>query len=111
MPVKDKAIVLRAGIVTVASLTAGAQRVDTRDRLENLSVQLWNFRNAKMDPATIALLRAAVPNPHYALTWAQEITRRGGAIVEDPLPGNPYHALVSGVTAQELYDIFKVNKH
>lgn len=111
MTVKDKAIVLRAGNVTVATLNTGAERVDTRDRLENLSVQLWNFGNAKMDPATIALLLAAVPHPHYALTWAREITRKGGTIVENPLPGNPYHALVSGITAQELYDILKINKH
>lgn len=111
MTVKDKAIVLRAGNVTVASLTAGAERVDTRDLLENLSVQLWNFGSAKMDTPTITLLRAAVPNPHYALTWAREITRKGGRIAENPLPGNPYHALVSGITAQDLYDILKINKH
>jgi hypothetical protein len=112
MPITNKRVViLRAGIVTEASIRAGAEKVDTIDKVYNLSVQA-TAGTAKQDAATTALLLAGVPNPHYALTFAGNIIDKGGTIEYDPiLPGNPHHALVSNITVEDLYEIFKINKH
>ena len=117
MPVKSQAIILRRGYVTKKSIEEGADRVDTRDRVENLSVQLLNSNTAKMTPATYALLMGPLPPGRYALCRAHQITAKGGTIVEDPLPGvggnppNPHHALVSGITVDDLWDILRKNQH
>jgi len=113
--VQDKAVVLRAGVVTVDALRQGAERVDTNDVLYNLSVQV-SAGPAKQDQATINQLLAAVPNAHYALTFAQNILQaktvgQTPKVERDPLAGNPLHGLVSGITAEDLYQILKINKH
>lgn len=108
--VQNQAVVLRAGIVTPDSIRAGAERVDTTDHVYNLSVQV-SAGTAKQDDKTIALLLASVPNTHYALTFAVNITNKGGTIVRDPIPGNALHGLVSGITVDDLYAILKINKH
>jgi hypothetical protein len=106
----EKVVVLRAGDVTEQSLEQGAEKVDTRDKVYNLSVQV-TASGAKQDDATIKQLMQAVPNKNYALTFAKAILDMGGVIEYDPLDGNPYHGLVSNITYQDLYDIFKINKH
>jgi hypothetical protein len=112
MPITNrKVVILRAGIVTEASIRAGAESVDTIDKVYNLSVQA-TAGTAKQDTPTITMLRAAVPNPHYALTFAGSIMDKGGTIEYAPIvPGNPRHALVSNITVEDLYEIFKINKH
>ena len=103
-------VILRAGVVTPDSIRNGAEWVDTIDKVYNLSVQA-SPKTAKQDPATVNLLLAAVPNQHYALTFASNIIKKGGTIKKDPVHGNPYHALVSDITVEDLYAIFNINKH
>jgi hypothetical protein len=106
----EKVVVLRAGVVTEQSLEEGAEKVDTQDKVYNLSVQVTPS-GAKQDDATINELLQAIPNAHYALTFAKPILDKGGVIEYAPLPGNPYHGLISNITYQDLYAIFKINKH
>lgn len=111
MPITNKRVViLRAGDVTKDSIRGGAERVDTRDKVYNLSVQATQG-TAKQDPNTIYELLRAIPNAHYALTFSGNIIDKGGTIEYDPLPTNPYHALVSNISIDDLFDIFKINKH
>lgn len=111
MPITNKRVViLRAGIVTKDSIRAGAEKVDTRDMVYNLSVQATPG-TAKQDDATVAELLTYVPNQHFALTFSENIINKGGVIEYDELPINPYHALVSNISIDDLYDIFKINKH
>jgi hypothetical protein len=110
MPVTNKKVViLRAGIVTPDSIRGGAVKVDTRDKVYGLSVQATQG-TAKQDDATITELLKAIPNAHYALTFAGNIIDKGGVIEYDPLPMNPYHATVSNISIDDLYDILKINK-
>ena len=111
MPITNGSVViLRAGVVTADSLRNGAERVDTIDKVYNLSVQATPG-TAKQDTKTITMLLAAIPNQHYALTFSSNIIKKGGTIDYNPLPGNPYHALVSNITVDDLYKIFNINKH
>jgi hypothetical protein len=112
----SNAVVLRGGIVTEDSIRSGAEWVDTIDKVYNLSVQITPG-TAKQDTATINMLLGPIPNAHYALTFAINILNKGGTIAPNPIlpgpgnPGNPYHALVSGITVEDLFNIFKINKH
>jgi len=111
MPITNKKVViLRAGIVTKDSIKNGAESVDTRDKVYNLSVQA-TLGTGRQDNATITMLLAAVPNPHYALTFAGSIIDKGGTIEYAKLDNNNNHALVSNISIDDLYDIFKINKH
>ena len=111
-PIKErKVVILRAGIVTKDSIRDGAESVDTIDKVYNLSVQA-TAGAAKQDDKTVQMLLAAIPNAHYALAFAGSIIDKGGTIRYKPiLPGNPHHALVSDISIDDLYDIFKGNKH
>jgi len=111
MPITNGSVViLRAGVITPDSIRKGAEKVDTRDKVYNLSVQA-TAGTAKQDTPTINALRAAVPNEHYALTFSSNIIKKGGVIEYNPLPGNQYHALVSNITVDDLYAILNINKH
>jgi hypothetical protein len=116
MSIKSQAIILRRGQATQVNIRNSAERVDTRDRVENVSVQLLNSNTAKMTPATYALLMGPLPPGQYALCRAHQIIAEGGTIVEDPLPAiggnpaNPYHAHVSGITVDDLWEILRKNQ-
>lgn len=106
----DKVVVLRAGVVTEDSIRDGAESVDTIDKIYNLSVQLTP-KGAKQDQSTVDELLKAIPNKHYALSFAGPILKKGGKIHYDPLGNNPYHGLVSDITVDDLLKILKINKH
>lgn len=106
---KDHRVVLRAGVVDEANIRNGA-KVDTIDKVINLSVQVTKG-TAKQDQNTIQQLLKAVPNNHYALTFAQNILDKGGTITLNALDDNPLHALINNITVHDLVEIFKINKH
>jgi hypothetical protein len=108
---KPNSIVLRAGVVTETQIRNGAH-VDHEDIVSDLSVQVWDSNTEKFtDWKTIAKLRAPVPNPSYALARAHDFTDLGGTIKWDRLPNNQYHALLSGLTVDQIVKIFSRNQY
>jgi hypothetical protein len=87
MPItKKRIVILRAGTITAKAIRKGAERVDTVDKVYNLSVQA-TLVPGKQDAPTTAMLLAAVPHANYALTYS------------------------SNITVDDLVEIFKINKH
>jgi hypothetical protein len=107
MPITNgKIVVLRGGECSITEFEKGAEKIDTRGKLYNLSVQLSDG-TAKIDDPTIQSLLTAIPNKRYSVVFAQRIMDKGGTIERDPLPNNPRHGLVSNITAADLYDVMK----
>lgn len=106
MPITGNTVVVRGGQCTVAAFENGAERVDTQDKLYNLSVQLSDG-TAKLNDATFNALLAPTPYTHGSAVFAQRIMDKGGKIERNPIPGNPQHGLVSNITAADLYDVMK----
>lgn len=69
--------------------------IDTAGRAHGVSVQ------AGTEPLE-TLVRGHIPHGQIGVTTAGEIRRAGGTIVRDPLPGNPWHCLVSCITPEDL---------
>ena len=108
---KRNAIVLRAGVVTETQIRNGAH-VDHEDIVSGLSVQVWDTNNDSFrDHKVILKLLAAVPNQSYALARAHDITGAGGTIRWSRLPNNQYHALLSGLTVEQVVKIFSQNQY
>lgn len=116
----DNLIVMRGGSeVSVDSLQkkvdSGTEKVDTQDKLQSLSVQVWPVSGAKMDDlkAINPMAEAIAPIEGYTLTRSDNILKKGGVITFDPIkgvpgkPDNPYHALVSNITIDDLVSVFK----
>lgn len=113
----DDFIVMRFGQeVTVKELESPAnpkkspEPVDTQDKLTGLSVQVWPVKGAKFDDQKmLAELTKALPGTQegYTLTRSGSILKRGGTITFKAIPGNDYHAEVSGITVPDLVDCFK----
>ena len=51
---------------------------------------------------SVGELATGIKNGQIGVTTAAEIRAAGGSVEPDPLPNNPYHALVSGLTADQL---------
>ena len=111
MTIKDNAIVLRAGTVTDASVRKGA-KVDHDNMVTGLSVQVWNDNNTSFThKQTLLKLLAPVPNEAYALARAKDITEAGGEIKWQKVTGNPYHAVINGLTVDQIVSIFARNQY
>jgi hypothetical protein len=81
--------------------------VDTQEKLLGLSVQVWPRSSAKFtDTDMRTAMTKPVPNTSYTLTRSDAILKKGGTITFNSLEGNPYHALVSGITVEDLVGCF-----
>lgn len=109
--IHDNAIVLRGGTVTDKSVRDGAASVQG-DVVKGLSVQVWDSHNGSFThKQTLLKLLAPVPNEAYALARAKDITDAGGEIKWQKVVGNPYHAVINGLTVDDIVSIFKRNQY
>jgi hypothetical protein len=56
--------------------------------------------------ATLDELTTTIPNGQVGVTTVGDIRATGGSVVPDPLPNNPYHANMSGITPQQAELLF-----
>jgi hypothetical protein len=96
----DSAYVIRGGTCTPDSFARGSGvQADDDDKLSGVSVNSAANR-------TIGQLTQGVPHRQVGVTTVGDIRRAGGQVVPDPTRGNPHHALVSGVSAAKLSELF-----
>ena len=55
---------------------------------------------------TSEVLSSFLPHGTIGVTTLHSVIAAGGTITPDPLPGNPYHALLSGLTAEQGVALF-----
>jgi hypothetical protein len=96
----DSTLVVRGGTCTADSFTKGSGvKTDAQGKLSGVSV------NAAAN-LTLDQLTKGVPHNQVGVTTVGAINQAGGQVVPDPTKGNPNHALVSGVSAAQLSQLF-----
>ncbi|HEY8546147.1 MAG TPA: hypothetical protein VIL36_13905 [Acidimicrobiales bacterium] len=120
--IKDNAIVMRGGHVTERAIRDAGEnkpatrsrpaqkrtlRIDTRDVVTEMSVQVWNDNTAKFtDAEVLRELQRPITHGGFALARTKDITRLGGTIRWQEMQGNPYHAVVDGLTVHQVVEVF-----
>jgi hypothetical protein len=79
--------------------------VNEKNQIEGLSV------NVSLKGETWQKLAALLPNNQVGLTTVKEIIKKGGRIQYRPSQSNPYHAEISGLTIEQLQELFNVRKN
>ncbi|MGI8425038.1 MAG: flavoredoxin [Actinomycetota bacterium] len=93
----DPSLVVRGGLTAEESfLRASGVKIDSNGRLEGISVQSAPDRSVK------ELVGFWVPHKRIGVTTAGKIRAAGGYLLKEPLRNNPYHCVVSGLTAAQL---------
>lgn len=114
MSIKDKAIVLRAGVVTTKQITDGC-RIDTNGNVSGLSVQVWDTNTDSMTDRRIITKLLAPLQPitynSWAVARARDFTAIGGTVTWKQLRGNPLHAEISGLSVDQIVTIFSRNQY
>jgi RHS repeat-associated protein len=101
----DSALVVRGGLTTADRLASGSGvTVDASGNLSGLSVQSANG-------ASVGDLAGALPNKQIGVTTVGDVRAAGGEVVPDPLPGNPNHCEMCGVTPQKASELFQPQKN
>jgi RHS repeat-associated protein len=96
----DSALVVRGGVPTATQLTKGAESIATDGTLSGVSVQSANG-------ATVEQLSQGIPNNQIGVTTVGDVRAAGGDVVSTPIPDNPCHCDMSGVTAEQGSKLFK----
>lgn len=97
----DDALVVRGGQCTSESLASGSGvTTGAAGNLQNLSVNSF-------PGMSVADLSTTFPHKQVGVTTVGHIRGAGGNVTPDPLPDNPYHALVSDIDAQTLSDLLR----
>jgi hypothetical protein len=95
-----KIIVVRGGLCKPDSFTKGTGvETDAQGKLSGVSV------NAAAG-LTLEQLTTTIRHNQVGVTTVGAIQEAGGQVVPDPTKGNPNHALVSGVSAAQLSQLF-----
>jgi hypothetical protein len=74
--------------------------------IKNPDGTLSNISVNSYPGATLDELTAGIPNKQVGVTTVGDVMRVGGEVIPDPLPDNPYHALVNNVTSQQAERLF-----
>lgn len=99
-PLPDEAIVCRGGTCTAQRFLEGSGVTINRDgRLDGISV------NASAE-AGLKALSASIPNRQLGVTSVGAIRQAGGDITPSPTSRNPYHCVMSGLTADTAQRLF-----
>ncbi|MGH6997273.1 MAG: hypothetical protein ACREEO_03715 [Phenylobacterium sp.] len=97
----DDALVVRGGQNLPENIASGSGvTIDAAGRAHGVSVQ------AGTEPLE-TLVRGHIPHGQIGVTTAGEIRRAGGTVIRDPLPGNPWHCLVSCITPEDLSGLLR----
>lgn len=93
----DGAFVVRGGLNTVELLEEGTGvTIDEAGNLSGLSV---NSASGK----TVAELAAGLPYGRIGVTTIGAVRAAGGEVHPDPIPPNPDHCLLNGLTAEDIH--------
>jgi hypothetical protein len=97
----DDTPVCRGGSCKANNFITGAENVNPDDgTLSGVSV------NSKPGVSLEELTSVKIPHPKVGITTVGAVRAAGGNVVPNPLPDNPYHALMSGITATTAEDLF-----
>jgi hypothetical protein len=92
----DDAIVVRGGLNTADRISSGTGVwTDSSGLVHDVSVNSANG-------VSLPDLAAGIKNNQIGVTTVGDIRAAGGSVKPDPIPGNPYHCLVSGISAAAL---------
>src|SRR5688500_3766795 len=105
----DDALVVRGGRNLPESFVQGAGvTLDAGERLQGVSVNAG--AGVSLEQLTASDLRSGYPGvPHnrVGVTTVGAVRAAGGDVVPSPLPANPYHATLHGVTAERGASLFQ----
>jgi len=99
-----EASVCRSGTCTAELFSGGTGVVQEADgTLSGVSVNIGPTNSEE----ELKALTSGVPNKQIGVTTGGEIGEAGGTIVLDPSPDNPFHAMINGLTPEELQALFQ----
>ena len=99
--IPDEALVVRGGQNLPENIVGGSGvTVDADGVVHGVSVQ------AGTEPLE-TLVDGHIPHGQIGVTSVGEVGSIGGTVVRDPLPGNPFHCLLGGCTADDLSSLFR----
>jgi hypothetical protein len=99
----DSAIVVRGGESTAYWFANGAECRDEDWRLSFVSV------NAYPGFPWQVLASVGIKNNYVSFTTVGDVRAAGGDVIPDPLPDNPYHALLFGLSPSVASEVFLKN--
>ena len=67
---------------------------------------LWNISVNSYPGTLVEELARGMPHRHIGVTTVEAVRAAGGTITPDPLPDNPYHHLVGGITPEAAAQLF-----
>lgn len=106
-------IVIRGGAISKDELEkavkAGTCKIDTRDKLYDVSVQVSLKAGKLTDKKLMDELCKPLPNPMISYVYFKHILNAGGVIKYNAIKDNAYHGLLSNLTIDEMVRIFKAN--
>lgn len=95
-----RTLVCRGGSCTADRFTAGSGVSIAADgKLQGVSV---NSRRG----ATLEELTSTIPNRRVGVTNIALIAAAGGSVVSAPMPNNPDHCVLGGITRQQAEELF-----
>ena len=96
----DSALVCRGGTCSADRFRGGSGvTIDDVGNLRNVSV---NSARGK----SIEQLSRGIPNRQVGITFVGDVRAAGGNVVRAPAPGNPNHAILSGVSPEQAERLF-----
>lgn len=100
-------IVIRGGSIDAAELAKNPQEYTTQDVLTSLSVYVGQVDMlGSANAAAIWNLAAGYPGNTVSAVDQKWFDGARAVITPDPLPGQPNHALLSGITIEKAVELF-----
>jgi hypothetical protein len=97
---RNTQLVIRGGLCTAEQFCSGSGvTVDANGNLQGISVN--SFPNT-----SVQQLSQTIPNKQIGVTNTQLVQDLGGIVTPAPTPGNPYHAILSGITPAQAQALF-----
>src|SRR2546423_1274225 len=105
----DEALVVRGGQNLAANFAQGSQvTVDASGKLERVSVNSAPGRSLEeLTAANPQTGYPGIPHNQVGVTTVGAVRAAGGDVVPAPTRSNPYHAVLSGVTAEQASTLFR----
>lgn len=96
--IADDVVLARGGANTADRFAAGSGvTTDSAGNLHQVSVNSGR---------TVEEAAQGIPHNQIGVSTAGDVRAAGGSVVRNPLPGNPGHCLVGGLTAETLSELF-----
>jgi hypothetical protein len=98
----DSALCVRGGLCTPESFERGNDGPLLNGNLTDVSV------NSAPGLTAQQLAEYGIPHNQMGVTTVGEIRQAGGNVVSSPMPGNPYHATLSGITPAQASSLMAI---